>query len=555
MSKFEDIIRQTERLSFNTIKESARLCLPEQFRNTPWQITNQGGSDNAHTIYTEEQQLNAYLASYLNWHVLKLDRAFELLNPTLPRQVNIIDWACGQGIATLFLLNYIRRKNEKCSINEVVLIEPSVIALERAQFLISLFDCNINIRCVNKFIDEVCTDDLQFTTNYPVYQIFSNILDISGINLKHLTNILYTNHTSENIIISVSPYYVSGNARIDNFFRYFQHPLPFEKHEYESNKNKFGYTYNIGIAKLNPDNAGQIINYQFYPAVQFRAAYELSSITRISTFPNRISYFDVYAPFDLGASISDDPHPVLSVLNNIITRGLATKPSPFVERCFCNTNDVCVETSNNCIIDFDLSMNHHGCQYSMDILHETLKGRSNLQMGNFMPLNEIAYTPVAISRIHKLLVEVLITGKLSLDMPEWNILVEEKDVPCAALAFEDFKQMFNTLTSMSIEYEKLRLPKIKLTIISNDQYNNSPLHLEEYHIANATHEIRNTEYDLVIHYSSNTKDKEYTFPVGKFFGLISPMGVTTGEGHVFNITVTDANGKSATSKLSVKVTE
>ena len=89
-----------------------------------------------------------------------------MLNPTLPRQVNIIDWACGQGIATLFLLNYIRRKNEKCSINEVVLIEPSVIALERAQFLISLFDCNINIRCVNKFIDEVCTDDLQFTTNY-----------------------------------------------------------------------------------------------------------------------------------------------------------------------------------------------------------------------------------------------------------------------------------------------------------------------------------------------------------------------------------------------------
>lgn len=53
----------------------------------------------------------------------------------------------------------------------------------------------------------------------------------------------------------------------------------------------------------------------------------------------------------------------------------------------------------------------------------------------------------------------------------------------------------------------------------------------------------------------STKDKEYTFPVGKFFGLISPMGVTTGEGHVFNITVTDANGKSATSKLSVKVTK
>lgn len=52
-----------------------------------------------------------------------------------------------------------------------------------------------------------------------------------------------------------------------------------------------------------------------------------------------------------------------------------------------------------------------------------------------------------------------------------------------------------------------------------------------------------------------TENKEYTFPVGKFFSLIAPMGVTEGEGHVFNITVTDANGKLATSKLSVKVTE
>ena len=53
-----------------------------------------------------------------------------------------------------------------------------------------------------------------------------------------------------------------------------------------------------------------------------------------------------------------------------------------------------------------------------------------------------------------------------------------------------------------------------------------------------------------------TEDKEYAFPVGSFFEFISPMGATTSsDGHVFNIMVTDANGKSKTSKLSVKVTE
>ena len=47
----------------------------------------------------------------------------------------------------------------------------------------------------------------------------------------------------------------------------------------------------------------------------------------------------------------------------------------------------------------------------------------------------------------------------------------------------------------------------------------------------------------------------YTFPVGGFFNILQQMGVTTAEdGHVFNITVTDANGE-ASATLNVKVTE
>lgn len=49
-------------------------------------------------------------------------------------------------------------------------------------------------------------------------------------------------------------------------------------------------------------------------------------------------------------------------------------------------------------------------------------------------------------------------------------------------------------------------------------------------------------------------DTSYTFPVGGFFSILSAMGVTTGNGHVFNITVTDANGET-TNSLCVKVTE
>lgn len=51
---------------------------------------------------------------------------------------------------------------------------------------------------------------------------------------------------------------------------------------------------------------------------------------------------------------------------------------------------------------------------------------------------------------------------------------------------------------------------------------------------------------------------EYNFPVGNFFPVLSTPDfgpTTTSEGHVFNITVTDQNGKTASGKLNVIVTK
>ena len=493
MSDFREIIKQCSGLSLEVIRDAARQALPLQYRNKPWMLTSKGGSDTDNTIYSQELQLDAYLASYTDWHKGKLSKAFALLQDSLPRLINVIDWACGQGIGTLFMLEYIREKSLPCTIKEVILIEPSEVALQRAEFLIGLADCNIKIRTFNKKINDVTEDELKFESCLSVFQIFSNILDIGGIDLKHLTNVLYTNSSCFNTLICVSPFYYSGNVRINSFFNYFQRPLAFEKHELQSNKLLFGYTYNIGVIKLKPNTVQQIVKYKFYPAVQFRAAYELSAVCGLTDFSNRLTYFDVYAPFDLGASISDDPHPIFAVLNNIITRGLATRPSPFVERAFCEASNLIVETSGSGFIKFDVAYKKC-CHGVIGNLVDTLQNRNSLIFGKFTPQNEIAYSPLGIARIQKLLVEVLISGKLSLDLSEWNVLVEEMDVPCAALAFEDFKQMFNILTSMSVEYEELKLPKINLTIISNKEYNNSPLHLAENHVERVTDEIKNIEY-------------------------------------------------------------
>lgn len=56
----------------------------------------------------------------------------------------------------------------------------------------------------------------------------------------------------------------------------------------------------------------------------------------------------------------------------------------------------------------------------------------------------------------------------------------------------------------------------------------------------------------------NTNDTAYVFPVGNFFSLLADdlFGpTTTVDGHIFEITVTDQNGKTVSGKLNVIVTE
>ncbi len=507
ISKFKKYIDEYPVITLDNIKSAAVKALPAEYREKPWCITKQGGSDVDNTIYTNELQLNAYLASYTDWHKGKLERAFALLKEPLSRQINIIDWACGQGMATLFILDYIRQNVLPCSVKEVILVEPSKVALDRAIYLITKAAPDLVVRPVNKKIDDVTANDLAFNHQAPVYQMFSNILDIGGIDLKHLTQILYGNRLESNTLICVSPYYSSGNRRIESFFRYFQRPLI---SELVSDKRQRGYTYNIGIVKLSPSTEQQIIGYEFCPAVQFRAAYELSAIHSKPKSVDYLSYFNVLAPFDLGASITDDVHPVLAVLNNIITRGLSTFPSPFVERAFCTDDNIVHETSGNGIISFELNCDTEGANDLQDVLDR----RADFYFSENLRHNEIAYTPIAIARIQKLLIEILISGRLSLKTPEWNILVEEDDVPCAALAIEDFRQMFDTLTSVSQDYDSLKLPKINLYIVGSREYAESQLHRGVYHVADVAADLTNKEYDLVIHYSSNPQTSEYTF--GKF---------------------------------------
>lgn len=221
---FRDKFCQTNDKSLDNIQNICRSLLPNDIKYRPWDITHAGV-----TIYDDETQLNAYMAAYIPWHKGKLYHTFENLPfGALSGDISIIDWGCGQGTASLCLYEYAKSHNLNTKVHEIILIEPSEIALDRAEFILSQIDNKAKISKINCKLDEVTENDIKLFNNHKVFHLFSNILDIQGINLKHLSEILFVNSKSDNFVLCVSPNYPStGNRRIDAFLNYFSSKLSF----------------------------------------------------------------------------------------------------------------------------------------------------------------------------------------------------------------------------------------------------------------------------------------------------------------------------------------
>jgi ATP-dependent DNA helicase RecQ len=69
---------------------------------------------------------------------------------------------------------------------------------------------------------------------------------------------------------------------------------------------------------------------------------------------------------------------------------------------------------------------------------------------------QLLLTPVAIARIQKTLIELMLSGDLDLTAPTWDIVIIERDVLCAGLAIEDFNQLFSQL--FLLEGQNRQLP-------------------------------------------------------------------------------------------------
>ena len=502
MLQYLNEIESLSNPSFQQIRKIASKSLfhlTEVEKGKLWNALNRGVD-----LLNTHELMCQYIYSFGNMHEAKIKTALSSIsNPkeVFNSDLSIVDWGCGQGLATVCFFDFLKSQGIPNHTKKVILIEPSEHALERAKQHANLYlKDETKIKCISKYLDDVEKEDIKTNQTITVH-FFSNILDVPQIDLKKLAQLVGENINGEHYFFCVSPLIEGRSHRLDAFYNYFNSPTVLSNVEQSENKldllaeDSHGkdvfrkYTLKLKVFKFEKGKAYYIpINY--YPSVQFHAGYYLDCLRSQRDNLAKLSDFEVSAPFDIGANVYEDVNPILAVINNIITRGLPTKASPYVESIFSSFGNTLQQNDSGSII-FE---------------------NKNVDLNNL----QLTQSPISIARLQKTIIEAILTKKLDVLQNEWKVLVKENDAPCAAIAFEDLKQMFDNLTSMSVDFDYLKFPNVRLDIISSQEYLNSPLHLDIKPVLTATTQQKNKEYDLVIDISMGPLENNQNITFSEF---------------------------------------
>lgn len=187
------------------------------------------------SLLNTEAEMFEYLKRFGKMHYAKLLSSF---TPNFPQHfttsVNIVDWGCGQGIASMTFIE----KYGASVVNSITLIEPSEIVIKRASLHCKKFAPNAFLRTICKKFDDIVQADIKTEPNSTTIHLFSNILDIDDYNIKHLLDIVDSVLTNKNYFICVSPYIDDiKSAKLNIFMKHFMKRTTFSLyHDIENTK-------------------------------------------------------------------------------------------------------------------------------------------------------------------------------------------------------------------------------------------------------------------------------------------------------------------------------
>lgn len=208
-------------------------------------------------VLTEQNQLLAYLNSYGKMHQAKIMSAITTIKQNdLNNVIEIYDWGCGQGLASMCLLEYFKNEKYDYSLGKITLIEPSEIAIKRASLHVRKFNENCQIITLNKDLDSLNDIDFDNDLKNTKIHLFSNILDIDLFSMTKLISLIKNKFKGNNIFICVSPFVSEVKTlRIEGFVSSFSNLSKFDLKTNISEKNGewTGTTWSRVVRVFNVD--------------------------------------------------------------------------------------------------------------------------------------------------------------------------------------------------------------------------------------------------------------------------------------------------------------
>ena len=189
--------------------------------------------DRGTKVLGNETECIKYIARYGGHHFHKLYTAYAStkFENIKGENIEIIDWGCGQALATCVLIDYLIENNIDLNVSSITLVDPSEPALQRGCSLIrQMFqnDASVDsmVRQVNKYIDNLTTTDFVSETDSIKIHLFSNIIDLKEFDLKQLHQLIIGSFRGRNRVICVSPDNPK-KQRLEDFYNLF-----LESHEF-----------------------------------------------------------------------------------------------------------------------------------------------------------------------------------------------------------------------------------------------------------------------------------------------------------------------------------
>ena len=363
MSKFIDIFRKYENISFIGMRYVAESLLPSDrtIRNKLYQELERGKG-----ILDDEDHLNMYLHSYGKMHKAKLDTAFNSLPEVagiFSEEVEVYDWGCGQGIASVCLLDFLKSKNITAHIKQICLVEPSAAAVKRATQVIECFNSAYKVNPVTKDFDSLTPTDFNVSNARKIH-LFSNILDVEAFDLAHFIHLFQQLFGSDNYFVCVGPYY-SNSRRVDEFIAATAPDTMFANTDKECGKWQGDWSISMRIFFKHFDRIETIENIRkriedSHKKEQFFAGYILDAVaeeysksdkkTETEGLYHALSAFDVKSNIPLEYNTNTDSK--LAVLANIISRGLPTKAPILIENTFSELFNISLMPNKDDVLDY-----------------------------------------------------------------------------------------------------------------------------------------------------------------------------------------------------------